>query len=97
MADAARHIVIEKSSELGRVLDEARATGQPVVIDVDGCSYRLTPQPQAPDELWKDYDPDKVLAALQQTAGSWADLDADKLVADIYMAREEGSRPPHRP
>ena len=34
--------------------------------------------------------------AIEEAAGSWADLDIDAIVADIYRAREEGSRPPRR-
>jgi hypothetical protein len=26
-------------------------------------------------------------------AGSWSDIDADKMIEDIYRWREEGSRP----
>jgi len=49
------------------------------------------------EDIWADYDPEKVEEALAETAGSWADVDADALIADIYRAREEGSRPPIRP
>ena len=35
--------------------------------------------------------------ALAETAGSWADIDTEALIADIYRAREEGSRPVDRP
>jgi excisionase family DNA binding protein len=48
-------------------------------------------------ELFADYDPEKVKEALKRTTGSWADLDTDKLLADLYQAREEGSRPATRP
>ena len=35
----------------------------------------------------------KSLAAV----GSWSDLDSDKIIADIYRWRKEGSRPATRP
>ena len=53
-----------------------------------------------PDESQKpveQYDPDAVLAAIAETAGSWADVDIDNFIADVYAAREAGSRPAHRP
>jgi len=34
---------------------------------------------------------------IRATFGSWSDLDADKIIADIYRWREEGSRPANRP
>lgn len=97
MAEGARHIPVDKNSELGRFLDETRRAGEPVVLEANGHAFRLTPESQAAEDPWKDYDPEKVRSALNKTAGSWADLDAVKLIADLYMAREEGSRPVERP
>jgi hypothetical protein len=48
-------------------------------------------------DLFKDYDPQAVLAAIEQTAGSWSDVDVDSLIADLCAAREAGSRPMNRP
>lgn len=48
-------------------------------------------------DIWANYDPEKVKEAVEKTAGSWADLDAEALIADLYRAREEGSRPEKRP
>ena len=35
--------------------------------------------------------------AIKATIGSWNDIDIDAMIAHIYRAREEGSRPPTRP
>jgi hypothetical protein len=35
-------------------------------------------------------------AAFKSAAGSWSDVDAEKLIADIYRWRQEGSRLPER-
>jgi hypothetical protein len=43
------------------------------------------------------YDPEKVRANIRAAAGSWRDIDAEALKADLYQAREEGSRPFRRP
>lgn len=51
----------------------------------------------APGDSWGGYDANAVGEALRETAGSWADIDPDALVAKIYRAREEGTRPPSRP
>jgi hypothetical protein len=36
-------------------------------------------------------------AAIDRLAGSWSAEDADAAIANIYKAREEGSRPAIRP
>lgn len=48
-------------------------------------------------DIWAAYDPERVKKVLAETGGSWADLDTDRLIADLYRAREEGSRPVPRP
>ena len=49
----------------------------------------------------KGCGPDTILnlarAALDRVTGSWADIDVDKLIAGLYRARDEGSRPVDRP
>ncbi len=50
-----------------------------------------------PEDIWVGYDPNAVDEALRETAGSWADIDPDTLVAAIHRAREEGARPPAGP
>ncbi len=46
--------------------------------------------------IWTGYDSAAVARVLSETAGSWADLDADRLITTLYRAREEGSRPEGR-
>jgi hypothetical protein len=48
------------------------------------------------EDIWAGYDPEKVKEALKHTAGSWADLDTDSLIAELYEARSRGSRPGDR-
>ena len=88
-------IKVSPDSELGRLVDAARR--HPVLLEKDGAVYSISPHSSDPDNLWAGYDPDKVKKAIAETAGSWKDLDTDKLIADIYRARKEGSRPATRP
>jgi hypothetical protein len=90
-----RKIKVAADSELGKLVDEARR--HPVLLEKDGAVYSLTPHSSDPDDLWTGYDPNNVKKAIAATAGSWKDLDTDKLIADIYRARKEGSRPATRP
>jgi hypothetical protein len=86
-------IRLDPDSELARALDEAGDA--PVLLEKDGKLYRLVEQ--AEENGWTDYDPEKAREALRKVAGIWADRDIDKLIADLYRAREEGSRPITRP
>ena len=45
----------------------------------------------------KGIDPAKLTAALEKLGEAMGDVDPDELIADIYRAREEGSRPANRP
>ena len=71
----------------------AEATKGPLLLERDGELFRLSRE----DDITYEPDPDYVRATLAATAGSWADLDVDKIIADIYDARRAGSRPPNRP
>jgi hypothetical protein len=90
-----KKIKVAAGSELSRLVDEARR--HPVLLEKDGAVYSLTPASSDPDDLWAGYDPLSVKKAIAETAGSWKDLDTDKLIADIYRARKDGSRPATRP
>jgi hypothetical protein len=84
-------IHIAPDSELARLLEEAGDV--PLLLEKNGKLYRIIKE----DDIWAGYDPNQVKAVIRKTAGSWADIDADKLISDLYRAREEGSRPVTRP
>ena len=96
MATAPKTIDVAPESELARLLDEAAQA--PLVLVKDGVRYRLSREERTEvEDIWAGYDPERVRQVLREVAGSWADLDTDKMIADLYRAREEGSRPPDRP
>jgi hypothetical protein len=86
---------VTADSELGKLVDAAAR--HPVFLEKDGAVYSLTPASSDPADLWAGYNPDNVKKAIAATAGSWKDLDAEKLIAAIYRARKVGSRPATRP
>jgi hypothetical protein len=52
------------------------------------------PLPELPqDDMWTEYDPDRVRQAIQKSAGGWAHMNTEALIAAVSVAREEGSRP----
>ena len=60
-----------------------------------------------PRELIRDNKPVAIIAAISKNRekwekikaafGSWSDLNADELIANIYHSRAEGSRPTTKP
>lgn len=91
MAEGIRRIPIEESSELGRMIEEAQVAGQPVVIEVNGHSYRLSPQPHAVDDPWKDYDPERAKRALAESAGALKGMDTERLKRELREQRGQDS------
>ena len=84
-----------KRSELGRVIRPVETTDRRCKPSKGAATPRLTLAD--PDDIWAGYDPDDARQALRQHAGSLAESDADRLVEQIYRAREIGSRPATRP
>lgn len=95
MKDRRRTIRVTPGSELARLLETA-GTG-PLLLEKNGEIYRLDRVEVEPEYIWEGYSPERVRRAIDATAGSWADLDTDALIADLYRAREEGTRPGSRP
>jgi hypothetical protein len=98
MAAHPRPIDISNIPELVRIAEEVNNTKKSRVLTVSrrtlavlmpvGTAVRPEKKP-APTKA--DYT-----ASLAAT-GSWHDLDADALIAHVYRARKEGSRPASRP
>jgi len=81
-------ITVTADTDLADLLDKAASS--PVRLERNGIVYRLS---REDEDVWPAPDPDRVREVLRATVGSWADLDADELIAELYRAREEGSRP----
>jgi len=86
-------IKVPPGSEVDRLLDAAEDA--PLLLERNGARFRLAKEPD--DDIWAGYDPEKFRTVLEETAGSWADLDTEALIEQVYRWREEGSRPPDRP
>ncbi len=82
---------VDPESELAHLLDEVGET--PILLEKNGKVYRLTMEVDSQI----GYDPEEVKSAIRKTAGSWADVDADAFLAQLYDARDEGSRAVTRP
>ena|SRR5712692_4988544 len=85
-------------SDLLHLVEEVNTTKQPRLLKRDTKTVAVlmpvgtaVTSEKKPKPTKADYDAS--LAAI----GSWRDLNADELIAHVYRAREEGSRPVTRP
>jgi len=85
-------IHLDPDSELARAL--ADADDEPVLLDSNGVRFRVI---RADDDLWADYDPEKVRDGLRKFAGILTPEEGERIKELIYRGREEGTRPPDRP
>ena len=89
MIDQPKTIQVEPESELARALEEAAA----IVLERNGVRSRVS---READDIWADYDPERAREGLRRFAGLISRDEAEAIKADIYCAREEGTRPPVR-
>lgn len=87
-----RVVHVPTDSELAHLLDEAGEGN--LRLEKDGIVYRLVREEG--DES-RPYDPAAVRDALARLAGALSEDEADRLIENVYRAREEGSRPAQRP
>lgn len=91
MAKRYKAIKITSKTDVGSLLDAAES-GEQVLLERDGVVFRLSRE----EDITYEPDPELVRKTLRATAGSWADLDIDQEIAELYAAREAGSRPSER-
>jgi antitoxin (DNA-binding transcriptional repressor) of toxin-antitoxin stability system len=81
-------IDISNIPELLDLVEEVAATKKPRELMRDNKPVALLTPIVKNKAKWKN---------IKATFGSWSDLDADELIANIHRWREEGSRPANRP
>ncbi len=82
----------EHELELARRLDRAEAEREPVLVEIAGNRYRLVPDDEieTTEDPAAGYDPAKVRAAINASAGVFAGMDVAAFLAEIAEAREQG-------
>jgi hypothetical protein len=93
MARELKSIDISDNPELLRIVEEVRSSNEPRVLrrnreDLVIVSPAKRARRSRRTKTPADY------AAFRAAAGSWKDVDTDKLIADIYESRRLSSRPP---
>jgi hypothetical protein len=92
MVVAVKTIRVTEDTTVAQLLDDA--SREPIIDERDGERFRLSLDYE---DTTDEPDPEYVRATLAATLGSWADLDVDEMIREIYEAREAGSRPIDRP
>ncbi len=95
-------IEIVATPELAQQLAAAEAAGKRPILVRDGVKYQLDPveaevTSAEQRDIWADYDPAKVHAAIEEIAGIITLEEAEEAIANIYRWRQEGSRPWNEP
>jgi len=103
MAKEAAPIPFDEFAKRLPVIFDALAHQQEgVVVERDGKRYRIEPDSAPPtpplatgDDLWADYDPERVLAGLLAGAGALAQVDTAQLLKELRAQREQDSQGRH--
>jgi len=88
MSSTLTSVDISNMPDLLDLVEEVEATKEPRALLRDNKPVALLTPIVENKEKWEK---------IKATFGSWSDLDADKLIANIHRWRAEGSRPATRP
>jgi hypothetical protein len=102
MAREVKALDVTDTPELLRVAEEVQRTKQPRLLQREQQDVAMivpvTPPASItvaladPDNIWANYDPERMRAALKKSAGALARVDGAQLVKDIYEARDQDPR-----
>ncbi len=100
MSSLFKTLHVAPDSELGVALSEAATTGASVLIDTGEARFTIAvdvPEGLAAAQTDRDRpSPEQVarsIEGIRQSAGSWADMDAEAFKAYIRERRRSSSRP----
>ena len=82
----------EFAANLSRVFDRVVKDKEAVMVEKEGRGLAIL-KPVAPGPRRRRRKSSAAYEAFLSLAGSWKDVDTDKLIADIYASRRMSSRP----
>ena len=87
---------LHAEDELTRVLNEARTDKRPVILETPDARYQVIRETETvnlTDDPWANYDPQKALQAVEQSAGILKEsgVDVAQLLRDIAEDRTQNS------
>ncbi len=94
MASELRTLEIGNMPEVIRIVNEVRKTRTPRVLSRRKRPLAIIRPLRSSRKRGKRVKSKKDYEAFLASAGSWKDVDTDKLIKDIYESRKISSRPP---
>lgn len=88
MVSTEKTIAVEPGTDLDRPL--AAADGSTHILVRGDERYRISRDPQ--EDIGANYDPERVIQALRESAGALAHVDIEELKADLRAQRRQDSR-----
>ena len=89
MARELRKIKVAPGSEVASLLSEV--ADAPLLLEKNGELFRLDRMQTEQENIWKNYDPQKVKEGLKKSAGAFQGVDRDALLRDIHEQRQQDS------
>ncbi len=86
MTKELKAIDVDDAPELVRVAEEVRQTREPRLLRLHGEGVAVLRPIRRPARRRSSRETDD--EAFRSAAGSWKDIDTDKLIADIYESRD---------
>jgi len=83
---AEKVIPVEPGSDVDEFLKQAEA--QPIIAVAHGRRFRVVREPQ---DIWANYDPERVRAALRASAGAFSGIDTEALKNELREQRSQDS------
>jgi hypothetical protein len=84
-------IAVDPDSELAHLLDQAAE--RPIFLERNGIRFLLSRE----ENSWPEMSDEEYQRVLDETIGMLPEEEGEQMLAAIYRAREEGSRPVDRP
>lgn len=82
----------EFARHLPAIFDALAQSQNPVFVERAGQLFRVEAEPRSrPGDIWAGYDPERVRQGLRRSAGAFAAIDRDQLLADLREQREQDS------
>jgi len=95
MAHETKYMTVDEfKSNLDQVLDKVALDGDTVIVETEGDAAIEVRLAEETGSAARRPPGAAAYAAFRAAAGSWADVDTDKLLADIYESRRLPPRPP---
>jgi len=87
MVPEARRVELEQGTDLHHIIDQVQADAIPRVLERDGAAVAVIVPPSSFDKSFPEPKSKRNQDKLLALAGTWSDLDADRLVAHVYEGR----------